>query len=321
MRFRILSLLVVAILVGSWAVSLSAQTKPPVKPAGKVQAKTANRELIALAKDGTSEVILMGVVAQTDKSKYDKSAAGIRELKSAGISERVIAAILGVNLVDSSSADMPQAHPASKATAPASSSKPSGVHLAQTPTQSVEGREAGIYVAFSDGKMVQLEPAIYSSGKTGNKFLSSMTGLAKGSIKAVVRSARAGQRLENSTPTFYFYFENKGAGLSNTGGLSGFQNGASSPNEFVLVRMSRSKDEREFVVAESWAFSDRVGVRSKDTVDFSIQKLQPGVYKVTPKEALVAGEYCFFYAHAALIGESGKLFDFGVDSAVSAENR
>ena len=91
-----------------------------------------------------------------------------------------------------------------------------------------------------------------TGGKTGNKFLHGITSLVPGSIKAVVRSAIANYRLQNSTPVFYFFFENKGAGLNNTGGtFPGFMNSASSPNEFVLVRMNVSTDEREVIIGKS----------------------------------------------------------------------
>ena len=182
----------------------------------------------------------------------------------------------------------------------------------QTSTQSVEGREAGIYVDVN-GEQVQLEPSVYTGGKTGNKFLHSLTTLVKGSIKVVVRSAHAQQRLNVDKPVFYFYFENRGGGLSNTAGPSAVMNGASSPNEFVLVKMEVSRDERGFITSESWTFSDRSGVRSKDTVDFEMKKLGPGAYRVTPKETLGPGEYCFFYALAATQTGGGKIFDFGVD--------
>lgn len=137
---------------------------------------------------------------------------------------------------------------------------------------------------------------MYSGGKTGNKFGNAITTLIPKSDKAVVRSAQASQRLPVTAPVFYFYFENRSSGLSNTGLSAGSMNGgASSPNEFVLVRMTVSKDERALVIGKSWTFSDRQGVQSKDIVDFSIKKLRPGVYEVSPKSPLTPGEYCFFY--------------------------
>jgi len=311
----------IAVIVALLTLPVAAQTvKPAAKPPSPAQEARANDDIIKLAAAGMSEDIILGVVSKADKSKYDTSADAILKLKAAGVTERVIAAILGINVHPASSQSVPTQKEAPPVAPPlATSTQHVAVSVEQTPTRSVEGREAGIYVDQGKG-MVQLEPTVYSSGKTGNKFLYGATrSLVKGSIKAVVRAPKANQRLHVTTPTFYFYFENKGAGLSNTAGVSGALNGASSPNEFVLVRMDISKDEREFIIAESGAFGDRTGVRSKDTIDFSIEKLGPGIYKVIPKSPLDSGEYCFFYALTATKSDgTGKLFDFGVDIAANS---
>ncbi len=43
-------------------------------------------------------------------------------------------------------------------------------------------------------------------------------------------------------------------------------------------------------------------------VDLQIERVRDGVYRVSPKESLKDGEYCFLH-----LGENSKLFDFGVD--------
>ncbi len=286
------------------------------RPASQAAAKkpsapvSANADLIKLAQAGMSEDILLATVVKTEKSRYNTSADALLKLKEAGVSQRVIAAILGIA---PASSDNSTDRPASKD----SQTKHVAVSLEQTSTRSADGnREAGIYLV-QGSKLVQLEPSVYSGGKTGNKFGNAITTLIPRSEKVVVPSVAANQRLTDSSPVFQFYFENRSAGLSNTGGVMiGFMNGASSPNEFVLIRMKASKDEREVVIGKSWTFSDRTGVQSKDTISFDYEKLRAGVYRVTPKQPLAPGEYCFFYrAAAALTAQTGmgKLFDFGVD--------
>jgi hypothetical protein len=91
--------------------------------------------------------------------------------------------------------------------------------------------------------------------------------------------------------------------------------GASSPNEFVLVRLAQSENDRSVVLGEFGAFGASSGARSQDTIEFKIEKLGPGRYRVLPA-ALQPGEYAFFYASGAATlgaGNTGKLFDFGVD--------
>lgn len=299
----------------------SAQTAKPAigqKPVAKASTPaTPNDELIKLAKAGLSEDILLAVVAKADKSKYDTSADGLLKLKAGGVSDKVIASILGISVATPAPAPAP-VQPTTPV--PTSTTQHIGVSLDGPSTQSLEGREAGIYL-MNGTELEQLEPSVYSGGKTGNKFWGSVTSLVPTSIKAVVRSAKANQRIQTSMPTFYFFFEVKGAGLSNTGSaMSGFNNSASSPNEFVLVRMKVSTDEREVVIGKSSAFSDRNGVPSKDTVDFVIKKIKQGVYEVKPRNPMTAGEYCFFYAAGtANEGGVGKVFDFGVDVGASPQ--
>jgi hypothetical protein len=221
------------------------------------------------------------------------------------VSERLIAVMLG-------GADPGAAIPPRPAATSADSRPTVGPS-----TVSAAGREAGIYFNVG-GKMTALEPTVFSGGKSGGLFTSGLTmGIKKAKWKAVVRSPAAVQRLQSANPEFHFYFESRGAGLSNTG-VAGML-GASSPNEFVLARMTQKETERELIVGEFGAFGASSGTRSEDTVELVIEKVEPGVYKVTTKTPLPAGEYCFFYASGASAfnaAGTGKLFDFGVDAGV-----
>ena len=166
-----------------------------------------------------------------------------------------------------------------------------------------------------DKRMVQLEPSVYSQGKTGGMFASAMTyGIAKAKWKAVVRGARSNLRISEERPEFWFYFEQKTSGLSYSGSFFG---GASSPNEFILAKMNSKKKDRELIVGEFGAYGSSTGTRSKDIVEFEFQKIAPGIYKVVPSSPLAPGEYCFFYAgtNMAMGTAGGKLFDFGIDPA------
>jgi hypothetical protein len=293
---------------------LFAQTKSSKPAAPAVNAMT-NKDVVAMVGAGLSTDVVVAAIREAKVKRFNTTATGLIELKKANVPDEVIKAMMGLS-ADQKPVRAVNSSPPAEAQSEPRPARNTIQHIAisqeQTSTQSVEGREAGIYVEVN-GVQVQLEPSVYTGGKSGNKFLHSITSLVKGSIKVVVRSAHASQRVNVDKPVFYFYFENRSAGLSNTAGASATLNGASSPNEFVLVKMEVSRDERGFITSESWTFSDRTGVRSKDTIDFDIKKLQPGVYRVTPRESMPPGEYCFFYALAATQTGGGKIFDFGVD--------
>ena len=115
--------------------------------------------------------------------------------------------------------------------------------------------------------------------------------------------------------TLYFYFESKASGLGNSGGFSGWLAAATSPNEFILARMTSKSKERELIVGEMGAFGANSGTRPQDTIDVRIDKLSGGAYRVSAAQALEPGEYCFFYAGGiGTLGaaSAGRLFDFGV---------
>lgn len=190
------------------------------------------------------------------------------------------------------------------------------------PHDPASAHEAGIYLfEEKDGKrqMTQLEPSISTQSKAGGFFKSAMTyGIAKIKSKAVLANNSARLQLNNARPVFYFYFEVKNSGLSNSGNV--YSGSSTSPNEFVLVRMDQKKNSRELVVGQANVFGAESGTLDKYSRAFDYEKLAPGVYKVVPRADLEDGEYGFFYGGATPIagygyfgaGISPKIFDFGI---------
>jgi hypothetical protein len=266
-------------------------------PTPTASAVMTNQEVIKMTRVGLSSEIIIGAIASAPHKSFDLDPEGLIALKAAGVNDGVIRAMQGA---------VPSATPASSPAPISSRSSP-----ART---AAEPEEAGLYVKLN-GTMTQLEPSVFSQAKTGGVFTSALTyGIKKIKWKAAIRGPRANQRVDGRSE-FYFYFENKNSGLSNTGGFAGFIQGASSPNEFVLVRLAQNEKERSLVMGEFGAFGASSGTRSEDTLEFKIEKLAPGTYRVVPG-SLVPGEYAFFYAAGASAlgaGTTGKLFDFGVD--------
>lgn len=87
-----------AVMLGSAVVR--AQTQTPARPTA-----SANDDLIKLAAAGMGEDILLATVAKTDRSKYDTSVDALLKLKAAGISQKVISAILGIAPASASAPD------------------------------------------------------------------------------------------------------------------------------------------------------------------------------------------------------------------------
>jgi len=276
------------------AASAPIKTQTP-KPASHAM---TNGDVIKMVKAGLEESLIAGAIRQAEKRDFTLTADGLIDLKTAGVSDNIIRLMLDPNA--------PAAAPVSASVAAPTAPVPAVAAAVQ--------HEAGVYVK-RDNTMVQLEPSVFSQSKTGGILTSGLTyGIKKAKTKAVLRGGRAILRVQANTE-LYMFFDSMGAGLQHTGAFTGFMQGASSPNEFVLVRLDESNTERTIVLGEFGAFGASTGTREKDQVGFKFEKLGPGEYKVVP-ETLRRGEYALFYAAGSNLlgaGNLGKLFDFGVD--------
>ncbi|PYU80998.1 MAG: hypothetical protein DMG50_18000 [Acidobacteria bacterium] len=265
----------------------SAQT-PPAQTA---PVEVLTNEMIAKMVELKLGDGLISSKIKTSNCSFQTAIGDIMKLKAAGVSDAVIQAMVEAGAASNTAAD------AAKNSPPPDPNDPRSPH------------DAGVYWLSKENtakEMVALEPTVYSGAKSAGVFAAAMTsGIAKVKMKAVVRGGRASLRMVEDNPEFWFYFEEKSHSLSNVW----FWAGASSPNEFVLAKLSAKKNERELVVGEANLFGGSSGTQSKDTVELKIERLAPGVYRVTPEGPIPPGEYCFFYAG----GDRGKLFDFGID--------
>ena len=175
--------------------------------------------------------------------------------------------------------------------------------------------EPGIYL-LENGEMKAIEPSVFSGTKM-NPLLGAMTyGIKKTKYKAKVRGRSANLQTSNSQPVFYFVFnpDYKNSGAVMAGNLF-WGMPATSPAEFMLVRMGVNENSREAVMGEfgSWTGVE-MGARDKDVREYAFEKVKTGIYKVVPKTNLESGEYCFYYGGNVVgIGfAGGKIFDFGI---------
>jgi len=268
-----------------------------------------NDAIIKLVKAGLSDDLIVSTIF-SQAGTYDTSTDGLIALKSGGVSDKVVGAILSKAAGGTAAASSPAA-----ATAP----------VGTNPDDPAAAHEAGIYI-YSDSasagyKMAMLEPSVYTQGKTGGMFASALTyGIAKVKMKAVLRGAHANARVSESQPVFYFYFEETGAGLSHASTPFG---GTSTPNEYTLLKFDIKGDTRETIVGQANVFGASGGTDDKAVTSFTYTKLRPGVYKVVLNGALQPGEYGFIsaagqggivatpYGGAATTGGNSRVFDFG----------
>jgi hypothetical protein len=255
--------------------------------AARSQEVVTNDTIIALTHANLGETLIISKI-KASSCTFGVSTDALLSLKKAGVADAVIETMIQVST--------PDANVTATKMASTDPNNPQNPH------------DAGIY-SYDGRTMVQLEPAVYSGTKTGGLFKSAMTyGIATAKVKANIRNSHSAIRV-SSKPEFYFYFEQTSSGLSNTTGMGAFLTGATSPNEFVLLRMDSKKNDREVALASFGAFRMSTGTETKDSVDFTSVKVAPGVYKVAVA-SLKSGEYCFYYGTTT---NQHKLFDFGVN--------
>jgi len=306
---KLVSVTFLAVVLATWPATVPTSVAAAAGPSQATPQSLSNADIIRMVQHKLSDGIIIASIRQAKRPGFDLSPDGLIALKKAGVTDNVIAEMMQAGSV-AERVDTPSPKPSSeRARDTSSTDAPSGAG------NNVPSREAGIYVSIG-GEVIPLEPTTFSQGKTGGMFTSALTyGIKKAKWKAIIRGRAANQRLDTASPVFYFHFEQKGSGLSHSGGFGGWLAGASSPNEFVLAKMTIKERDRELIVGEFGVFGSSTGTRSKDTTDLEVVRVRPGVYRVRPAQALAPGEYCFFYAAGLSTfgaGTAGKLFDFGV---------
>jgi hypothetical protein len=288
--FRWLFTGVLVCMISTWAMSEPVQT-PALKEV------VTNQTVLDMANAKLPTELIVTKI-QTSQTDFDLSTEALVKLNQAGVASDVIKAMMqkkaAVVAVD------PPVAPTVDLNDPDSPHDP------------------GIWAFFPNGrerKMVMLEPTVYSQGKSGGMFASAMTyGIAKVKWKAVVRNAHSNTKISEANPVFYFYFEEKGAGLSHAS-----FGGTSTPNEFTLLKFDVKSESRETTVMKANAFGSSTGTDDKANIGFDFEKLKPGIYKVKVKNPLPPGEYCFIGASmggafAPGAATANRLFDFSVQT-------
>lgn len=239
-----------------------------------------------------------GVVIEkikTSKCDFDTSVTGLKQLKSAKISDAVIQAMIAAKAPAASAAPAKSANAAASGGS-ANSDDPAVPHT------------AGVWLQ-QGGKMIKIEseaPAETSSGGYIGPF-----GIGKRSQTARIPKAAAQLQLTERRPVFYFYI-GRVAAVGEQIGAGEFIT-AQGPNEIALaqltVRKDDKRDERMLEIGSHGAYGNSSGLDRKALRDFDAEKVAEGIYKVVPKADLADGEYAFLSIQTR---GYGRFYGFGV---------
>jgi hypothetical protein len=209
-----------------------------------------NDSIIKMAKAGLSDDLIVTTI-NSQPGAYDTSADGLIALKSAGVSDKVVAAIVAKG---SAPAAPPTAPP------PAASGRPVGID------------DIGVYYQDKTGAWQTLEPEIVNF-KTGGVLKSiASNGIVKGDVNGHIPGAHAKNVL--TFPVTLAVYVPEGVDIA----------------EYQLLRLRENSNNREFRSTTGGVFHSSGGAQ-RDEVQYQSVKIAPRVYKIVLDQPLGKGEY------------------------------
>ncbi|HUD57761.1 MAG TPA: hypothetical protein VMR02_21210 [Terracidiphilus sp.] len=240
------------------------------------QQAMTNDSVIKLVKAGLSDDLIVTTI-NASPANYDTSANGLIALKGAGVSDKVLSAI-----VVKSSGGAPASSPAP--TAPASNGLPAGID------------EIGVYYKNKSGAWVALMPEVVNF-KTGGVMKSiASAGIVKGDVNGHIVGPKA--KMVLTFPVVLAVYAPEGVAIT----------------EYQLLRLHPNSDSREFRSVTGGVMHVSGGA-TRDLIDFQSDKLAPRVYQITMQSTLGKGEFGLLPPGAygsSNMGSSGKIYSMSV---------
>jgi len=254
-------------------------TSPKTESSGGSSVIT-NARVIELSKLGLDDDIVIAKI-RNGNCQFQLGDSDLVELKKAGVSSKVIAAMLDTGSNVKPEPTTPRPEEASSVVSPAAG-----------PTA------AGMYVSSGD-TFTKIMGQILSTKRTGSLLVSDLTMHIKTSkVNEQLLGAHA-QTVTGPNPQFLFIpaKQESDAGV-NAGDL-------------ILIRMEEKKDRRQFEVGAAGAWRQSSGVALSHEVQLSRTEVRPGVYKIAPVTTLTKGEYGLYLARGE--GMAPYIYDFSVE--------
>ncbi|WP_289060415.1 hypothetical protein [uncultured Zobellia sp.] len=180
----------------------------------------------------------------------------------------------------------------------------------------------GIYYSEEDNSEKLILATVFSSTDK-NSFANRMvSGYIPTTKKSRLPGTNSNNTIPETSPSFKFVFErnetenpnNLQSIMNRMGMLNWWFRTASSPNEFILVKLdvNQKKKFREIITGKRSAAFENNGVDAKHIVDFTIETIDEYTFKVHT-ENLEYGEYAFMYQGQVPMGaENQSVFDFSI---------
>jgi hypothetical protein len=236
-----------------------------------------NDAIMKLAKSGLSEDLIVQTI-NASPGHYNTGTDALIALKTAGITDKEIGAMLSKNANPSGAA------PATAAVTSASAIPP-GV------------TDVGVYYQDKTGQWNDVLSEVVNY-KTGGVLKGIATGgIVKGDLNGNIAGKESRLKLESPVNVIIYVMEGQ------------------SPTEYQLLRLRPNSDNREFRSKTGGVVHQSTGA-SRDLIDFEAKKIAPRVYQVTLPPTIGKGEYGFLppgtMNSQSSAASSGKIYTFSL---------
>ncbi len=252
----------------SISVTVMAQSKKPL----------TNADIIEMSKAGFSEETIIKAI-EANEAGYDTSVSSLLELKKAGLSEKVVHAMLTAS---------------SRKSGTGAAAPPAG--NSATSSTSAPTLEIGVYMINQEGKPVEVQPEIVTWRSGGFLKMVATQGIVKGDLNGTVQKPHSS--LQTGAPVEFILRCQEGT----------------SAAEYQLIKFRDKDDRREFRMMTGGVIHSSGGAK-RDNIEFKFEKVAAATYKVKLAE-LKPGEYGFLAPGAAMsasAASSGKVYTFGIE--------
>jgi hypothetical protein len=187
---------------------------------------------------------------------------------------------------------------------------------ASTPidVEKFNGLKYGVYLYDTAiGKYIEIKPLLVldkNSAYFEDRLSSGLDKLFSSKEFASIKGLSSTNKFYTYKPLLFFVFDTTATAPKR--GNIGWEN-VTSPNDFFLIKMNTTKNNREFGLGKNSTTGTEIAVNDKIKIPFSTRKLRKGVFMVYPTDPILKGEYCFAFVSAfKFTGTNRKLYDFSV---------
>ena len=252
-----------------------------------------NDDVVQMVKGGFDETTTIAAI-DAAVTNFDTSVQALLALKAAGVSEKVISAMLAATKKKS------------EAPKPAATTAPSAPSQAAPANPDVP-EDMGVYVKLKGALAeVYAETVSWKSGGVGKSMLTG--GFTKGHVNATVSGPKS--KLQIGAPIEVVVKCAEGVTAS----------------EYTLLKLDEKGDRREFRAVTGGVYHSSGGLE-KDAIKFDFQKIAPRTFKIL-LTGLKKGEYGLLPPGSGSVGgmgggasgqtvqggsmQAGKLYTFGI---------